>query len=402
MKPKLLVVTSTFPRWSNDTDPPFVYELSRRLTDSFDVTVHTPHYPGSRTSEQMGGMHIHRFRYFFAPYERLAGGQGIVSKMRRNKLYSLLLPFFLFSQFFSLILLVSKLHPDLIHAHWLIPQGFWAVVAKKLFKIPVIITAHGADVFSLRTPAVIRAKQWIVKNADRIVTVSSALADVLRADTQCPLRPDIIPMGVDASLFCSEKMSRSIRGQYGINGPFLLFVGRLTEKKGVGYLIDAMSMVIKDFPSAKLLIIGHGELEQELLEQVKLRDLEDIVLFAGGIANAQLPSYYATADLFIGPSVQVKFGDSEGFGVTFVEAAMSSFLVIGTTVGGIEDIIKDGVTGYLVPPGDSNALAAKIVEVLADLNNHENMEKEARNEATVKFDWSLIAARYRDAYLSHL
>jgi glycosyltransferase involved in cell wall biosynthesis len=394
MKPKLLVVTSTFPRWQNDTDPPFVHELSKRLTDTFDVTVHTPHYPGSRTNEQMGGMHIHRFRYFFAPYERLAGGQGIVPKMRRNKLYCLLLPFFLFSQFFSLILLVAKLHPDLIHAHWLMPQGFWAVLVKKLFKIPIIITAHGTDVFDLRTPAVIKAKQWIVKNADRIVTVSSALADVLRADTHCTLQPDIIPMGVDASLFSPDKNNGAVRAQFGIHGPFLLFVGRLTRVKGISYLIDAISLITNDFPEAKLLIVGQGELEQELLQQVKLLGLEEIVLFAGGITNAQLPAYYASADLFIGPSVQIKDGETEGFGLTFVEAAMSGCLLIGTKAGGIEDIIEDGKTGILVPPADASALAEAIIYVIDNMDNFNEMKKIARGEVLRRFEWKKIAERY--------
>ena len=195
MKPKLLVVTSTFPRWPDDTDPPFVYELSRRLTDTFDVTVHTPHYPGALENEQMGGVRIHRFRYFFTDFERLAGGQGIVPKLRRNKLYYFLLPFFLFAQFFSLLLLIVKIRPDVIHAHWLIPQGFWAIAAKKIFKIPVIITAHGADVFSFRSQALNMVKKWIVNNADRMVTVSSALARVLCDDTHSHRQPDIIPMG---------------------------------------------------------------------------------------------------------------------------------------------------------------------------------------------------------------
>jgi len=402
MKPKLLVITSTFPRWPSDTDPPFVFELSRRLTDSFDVTVHAPHYPGALTKEGMGGLHVHRFRYFLAPYERLAGGQGIVPKMRRNKLYCLLLPPFLCAQFVSLFLLVLQLRPDVIHAHWLVPQGLWAVLIKKLFRTPVFITAHGADVFSLRVPVSVKVKKWIVDNADRIVTVSEALADVLRNDTRRSLQPSIIPMGVDALIFSPHKKSDSIREQYGITGPFLLFVGRLTEKKGVRYLIDAMSMVTATYPEAKLLIVGHGELEHELQELVNTNGLEKIVIFAGGMANTQLPAYYASADIFIGPSVQVKGGDTEGFGLTFVEAMMSGCLVIGTRVGGIEDIIQDGDTGYLVPPADANSLADKIVYVISAFDQQGTMRKKARNAAAGQFDWNLIAAKYKNAYLSHL
>lgn len=394
MKPKLLVVTSTFPRWPGDTDPPFVYELSRRLTDAFDVTVHTPHYPGALENEQMGGLHVHRFRYFFAPYERLAGGQGIVPKLRRNKLHFLLLPFFLCGQLFSLLLLVAKIRPDLIHAHWLIPQGFWAVVIKKLFSIPVVITAHGADVFSLRNPVVNIVKKWIVNNADRVVTVSSALADVLRADTNSHRHPDIISMGVDGSLFSPDKKNDAIRAQYDIHGPFLLFVGRLTEKKGVRYLVEAMSLVINDFPEAKLLIVGQGELEQELREQVQNRGLGEVVFFAGAVANALLPAYYATAEIFIGPSVQVKNGDTEGLPVTFVEAAMSGCLVIGTNVGGIEEVLIQGQTGYIVPPENVESLAQTVISVLQNKEALSKVRTKGRERALQNFEWKMITQGY--------
>lgn len=396
MKPKLLVVTSTFPRWPNDTDPPFVYELSRRLTDAFDVTVHTPHYPGSLKDEQIAGMRIHRFRYFFAPFERLAGGQGIVPKMRRNKLYYLLLPIFLCAQFFSLLLLAARIRPNAIHAHWLVPQGFWAVVVKKLFKTSVIITAHGADVFGLRNLILIVVKKWIVNNADRVVTVSSALAGALRADTQSHRRPDIIPMGVDGSLFSPEKKNGAIKQQYGIHGPFLLFVGRFTEKKGVRYLIDAMATISSEFPKAKLLLVGHGELEQDLRDRVRLHSLEEFVLFVGACANEQLPAYYATADIFIGPSVQVKGGDTEGLGLTFVEAAMSGCLVIGTSVGGIEEVITNGQTGYIVPPEDAKSLAINVLTVLRQNDRHSEMRTKGRQRALHNFELNNIAQRYEE------
>lgn len=396
MKPKLLVVTSTFPRWPNDTDPPFVYELSRRLTNTFDVTVHTPHYPGSLRDEQIEGVRVHRFRYFFAPFERLAGGQGIVPKMRRNKLYCIFLPIFLCAQFFSLLLLAARIRPNVIHAHWLVPQGFWAILVKKLFSISVVITAHGADVFGLRNFVLIVIKKWIINNADRVVTVSSALAGVLCADTQTHRQLDIVPMGVDASLFSPEKKNDAIKQQYGINGPFLLFVGRFTEKKGVRYLIDAMALITSKLPEAKLLLVGHGELERELRVQVRLHRLEEVVLFAGACANAQLPAYYATADIFIGPSVQVKGGDTEGLGLTFVEAAMSGCLVIGTTVGGIEEVIIHGQTGYIVPPEDAQSLAGTVLSVLHQKDRLSELRTRGRQRMLHIFEWKNVAQRYEE------
>jgi len=88
-KPKLLVLTSTFPRWQDDTDPPFVYELSRRLTKDFSVTILTPHYPGARPHENLDGMEVYRYSYFFEKYEKLAGQTGILPTIRKHKLYLL-------------------------------------------------------------------------------------------------------------------------------------------------------------------------------------------------------------------------------------------------------------------------------------------------------------------------
>ena len=397
MKPRLLVLTTTFPRWKDDTDPPFVYELSKRLTSSFDVTVHTPHFPGAMVDEEMEGVHVHRFSYCFSSFERLAGGQGIVPKLRKNKLYLFLLPLFLASQLCSLVLLAYQRRPDIIHAHWILPQGLWALVLKKLFNIPVIITAHGADVFALRKSLAIFLKKLVVKEADVVVTVSKALAELLCTDTGSCKQPAIVPMGVDSSLFTPEKRSQAIRKRYGIYGPFLLFVGRLTEKKGVSCLIDAMVTVNRKVPEAKLLIVGSGELEQVLRLQVQRRGLEKVVIFTGGIPNKELPAFYATADVFIGPSVQVKGGDSEGFGLTFVEAIMSGCLVIGTRIGGIEDIIIDEETGFLVPASNVHLLAEKITHTAINMESYAGMRIRAREIVSRKYDWRSIAVQYEDA-----
>jgi hypothetical protein len=179
MKPKLLVLTSTFPRWRIDTDPPFVYELSRRLTDTFDVTIHTPHYPGARTREMMAGMHIYRFRYFWGPFEKLAGSTGILPTLHHNKLYYGLVPFLLLAQLFSLLLLVRKIRPDIIHAHWIIPQGFVAVLVQAFSGVPVVITAHGADVFGLQGSLLEAIKRFTLRRVRGVTVVSRALAEAV-------------------------------------------------------------------------------------------------------------------------------------------------------------------------------------------------------------------------------
>jgi len=396
MKPKLLVLTSTFPRWQGDTDPPFVYHLSKRLTKQFDVTIHTPHYPGARSRETIDGMQVHRFRYFFSPFEKLAGSTGILPTLRRSRWYYFIVPFFLMAQFSSLFLLFQKIRPEIIHAHWLFPQGFMAVCLKFFWNIPVVITAHGADVFGLQGKIFNKIKYFTVLRSDKIVVVSRALQKSLR-DTLPLLRSSRIltlPMGVCSSTFAPDKKHLSIRKKYGVNGPLLLYVGRLTEKKGVTYLINAMPAVLREHRDTSLLIVGSGELASRLRMEVKSLKLEEKIFFAGSVLNKELPGYYADADIFIGPSIQADGGDTEGFGLTFVEAAMSGCLVIGTDVGGIRDIIQDGETGFIVPQKNPQVLAEKILYALQHKDEMYRITKNARKQCIEKFDWQGISARY--------
>ena len=96
-----LIVTSTFPRWKNDTDPPFVFELAKRLTNDFTVTVLTPNYTGALSYENIEGITVHRFRYFLKNFEKLAGSEGILPTLKRNRLFYLLVPFFILAEFYS-------------------------------------------------------------------------------------------------------------------------------------------------------------------------------------------------------------------------------------------------------------------------------------------------------------
>ncbi|KPK22904.1 MAG: hypothetical protein AMJ61_16615 [Desulfobacterales bacterium SG8_35_2] len=130
-KKNLLIITSTFPRWENDTDPPFVFELAKRLTDVFNITVLTPNYPGALINETVAGIKVHRFRYFLKNLEILAGSQGILPTLKKNKLFYMIVPFFILAEFFALLKLIRKTKPDIIHAHWILPQGFVTALAHK-------------------------------------------------------------------------------------------------------------------------------------------------------------------------------------------------------------------------------------------------------------------------------
>ncbi|MFA5422402.1 MAG: glycosyltransferase [Phycisphaerae bacterium] len=394
MKKKLLVLTSTFPRWENDAIVPFVYELSKRLTSNFEVYVLMPGYPGAKAFEVIDDIKVYRFRYFFRKFEKLAGGGGILPTLRKNRLYYFVIPFFMAANFFALRKTVKKLQPDVIHAHWIIPQGFIAALMKKLYKVPFLVTAHGGDVFGLPGKCATRAKRFTLKKADKITAVSGALKSEILASIDPNLEIQVVSMGVDSEHFSPDKKDISLKDKYNMEGPFLLFVGRLAEKKGVRYLIEAMPQIIDELPKTKLLIVGGGVLEENLKKLTDKLGLSHNVIFTGRLPNSELPKYYATADIFIGPSVVAEGGDTEGLGLTFIEAAMSGSVPVATNVGGVSDAVEDGKTGFLVEQKSPSQIAEKIIALLQNKTLIISMAEQARDRAVKQFDWKIVAGKY--------
>jgi glycosyltransferase involved in cell wall biosynthesis len=393
---KILVATSTFPRWKNDTDPPFVHELAKRLTGDLDVTVLAPSYPGALAREEMSGLQVYRFRYFFKKLELLAGSEGILPTLKKNSLFYLLVPFFLLGELRALIKLTKKIKPDVIHAHWILPQGIIAALAKTITGVPYIVTTHGGDIYGMQGKFSNALKRYALHNAAHTTVVSKDIGQTIKKKFGSDIPIDVIPMGVDSQLFHPDKENSDIRKKYKIAGPFLLYVGRLTEKKGVKYLIEAMPHVLESFPECRLLLIGTGEEHQKLLRLTKSFGLQGSVIFGGAIPNSELPQYFATADIFIGPSIQAEGGDTEGFGLTFVEAAMSGCIVVGTDVGGISDIIQDGETGFLVKEKNPHAIADTLCSILQQIDTLADIKTAARQKMISQFDWQVIAGKYQE------
>ena len=259
IKKNLLIVTSTFPRWENDTDPPFVFELAKRLTDAFNITVLAPNYPGALAEEAIEGLRVYRFRYFLKKFEILAGSEGILPTLKKNRLFYLLVPFFILAEFIALLKLIRKTKPAIIHAHWILPQGFVADHFRGS-SVPggAGLIKRGGDI---EHPGA--GGEYV----GEVTVVSKDIQNTIKYKFGASIHTDIIPMGVDSTLFHPDKKDPRIREKFDIKGPFLLYVGRLSEKKGVAYLLEALPLVLEHIPDCKLLIVGTGELNQELRKQ---------------------------------------------------------------------------------------------------------------------------------------
>lgn len=397
MKENILVFTSTFPIFlKGDGTPPFVYELSKRLAEreDFRFVVLTPFRRKTKVFEEKEGLKIYRFRYDFTS---LCDG-AILPNLKKNKFLYFQIPFFIIAAFLNLGKLVKKEKIDIIHAHWIIPQGFIAVVYKKIFRkksLKIICTSHGGDIFGLQNPLMKKFKRWTLNNINKLMVVSNAIKEEVRKlNIRKDLPIEVIPMGVDINAFNPNRYDKKIKEKYDIKGPFLLFVGRLVENKGVKYLIDAMPEVIQKYPKTKLLIVGSGPLEETLKNQVKKLNLERNIIFTGALPNNELPKYYATADIFIGPSVIAKSGGAEGFGLVFVEALMSKTCVISSNLEAISDIIKNGETGIQVDVKNLKIFGRKIIELIENVKERERLTENGYNFVKNNFTWDIISSKY--------
>lgn len=347
MKKNVLVFATTYPTFLPwDATPPFVHELTKRLvSDKLEMIVLCPRRPGTVSFEVQEWVKIYRYWYFFRDsWERLADG-AMLPNIKQNRLLLFQIPFFLLGWLLSLIRLIKKHKIKTIHCHWIITNWFLCALVKKYLypDIKLIVTSHGWDAFlnkwilwKIAWPM----KQFAMKYTDRLTVVSTAIKEVFTplADEHSVLI-DVMPMWVDSNTFHPDNYNEKLKWKYNIKWPLLLFVGRLAEKKWVTYLLDAMPSVLKEYPDAKLLIVWWWPLEFILKNQSKELWLENSVIFTWPIPNWELPKYYATADLFIWPSIIAKDGDSEWFWLVFVEALMSGTPIIWSNLLWIKDIL---------------------------------------------------------------
>ena len=398
-KLRVLVLATTFPRWKNDREPAFVFELCRQMTKNISLCVLVPDAPGAKAFEEIDGVRIIRFPYFFPrSIQTLCYDGGILPKLKSNWLARLQLPFFLGAQFLFLCKTVRKNKINFIHCHWIIPQGFFVALYNFFTGVPFILSAHGGDVFSFKNNLLVsRLKKFAVNRSKMCTTNSNATRQVVKKISD---RSQIktIPMGVDIKIFNPNRYNPALRESMGNPELLLLGVGRFAEKKGFSYLIRAMPEIIKQYPNTKLNLIGFGPQEKELKRLTYDLGVQDFVLFPGSKTGIDLAKYFATADIFIGPSIITSSGDTEGLGVVFLEAMASGTTVIASDVGGVSDILEDHVNGLMVQQKNPSAIAEKVLYLAKDPSLRKKLSDSGLQKIIDRFTWESVAKKFLATY----
>lgn len=400
---KILVLTTTFPRWKDDTTPAFVYELSKRLQENGrEIVVLAPHHEGAKKFEIMDGMKVYRFPYFWpTKYQRLVYEGGILPNLKRSNLTKVQIPFLFLSELFYAIKIIRKEKIDIIHSHWIIPSGLIGGICKKILGVKHLLTLHAAGFFALESlPAKKTIATFNVKNCDGITVVSSYIYERLLKLVQSKIlnslknKMEIVPMGVDTSTFRTNADKNELKIKHDIKSRnVLLFIGRLAEKKGLDYLIKAMPEIVSKNPNTSLMICGDGPLRKESEEHVKKMNLEKFVRFAGYVNSKEKMDYLSLSDTLIVPSIVTQSGDTEGLPVVILEGLAAGKPVVASDVSGIKDAIKDGQNGFLVKQKNSDQIAEKVLELIDKQELATRFSNSAIKTAK-EYDWKIVSRKF--------
>lgn len=390
---KLLVLASTYPRWPDDHEPGFVHELAKRLTDDFDVTVLCPHSPGAKTEEIMDGVRVVRYRYAPEKFELLVNDGGIVNNLITRPWLWCALPLFFLCQLWSLVRTNRRLKPDVVHVHWIIPQGLTVALARVLgARLPAyLLTSHGGDLFAFRGRFFKRLKLFAVSKASVLTVVSEAMRKAAVDMGLAREKVRVRSMGVDLQ-------DRFVPLPIAQSKPALsvLFVGRLVEKKGVDVLIRSMPGVREAFPDIRVDIVGFGPEEGALRKLAEAMSVSDCIRFHGAKNQDEVACFYQNASVLAAPFVRAASGDEDGLGLVIAEALASGCPVVTTNLPATLDIAEGLTSAKVVASGCPDALAESLIEVLGNQSEYRNKVMRERSIIMGRLDWQSVASDYRD------
>ena len=355
-----------------------VYNLARRLVlRGYKVTVITRgNWDRNWEHEIVEGIDLYRVR-FWPLYPYHVKIHGLFIKALLNKL---------------------KLEFDVLHLHTPLVPYF-----KKIG--PYIATQHNtiisqinkrkildfySFVFKTLKNQLISIDQEIPKHASCVIATSKGVADELHRFYGIPAtKITVIPNGVDTDLFRPADIA-------GIKGSRILYTGRLDAGKGIEDIVACAKIVCAELPAAVFVIIGDGPLSRSMKQWVYDANLESNFQFVGWVNQQYLVEYYQQASVYLFPSY------SEGMPLTLLEAMSCACPCVATDIVGNADVVLDGGTGFLVPPGNPKSLAEAIVKLLTDEQLRKQMGTNARKRVLAEYDWNIIVGMVEEVYRMNL
>ncbi|HGE72539.1 TPA: glycosyltransferase family 1 protein [Candidatus Poribacteria bacterium] len=294
-----------------------------------------------------------------------------------------------------------KKNIDLLHFHYMnfVPSSWFF---KKIDKIPVVVTLHWCPLdyppelaTKLWHSNIFRAHQYLsfafgIKYADKVISPSKYYAELI--EKKIGLRSIVIPNPINIEKFARLPPREVARKELFLNAKdfVILCVGRLDVEKGLEYLIQAFSNVIRECPRAKLIIVGDGPLKSFLINMTNKTRLTN-VFFAGRVTNRYLDLLLSASDLYISTSIY------ENFSISLLDALAAGLPIICTNVGGSPEIIENNINGLLVPPRNHVAISEAVLKIISNESLRTNLRKNNKVKAQL-YSKSIIIPKIIGVY----
>jgi glycosyltransferase involved in cell wall biosynthesis len=396
----ILTLSTSYPRFKGDVIAPFIENITKEIANAGNnVDMLLPFHPKfNRRNEK--GVDFHLFKYASSEKFMIWGYASSMKADVQLKWKAILLaPRVYFSALNAGKKLMDQKKYNLIHAHWLLPNGYIAMNLARRYKIPFAVSLHGSDMTVAERPLFRKIARKVLKEAAWITACSEDLrarAISLGCD---PGKIETIPYGVDPLLFQPDasrmsKLRRMMKSNIKGGDKIVLAVGRLVEKKGFIHLIDAMSKLLQKRRDALLVIVGDGDLKDSLQKRAYELGIMKSVQLAGNIERNELIVYFSGCDILVVPSVYDKKGNVDGLPNVLMEGLSSGRAVIASDIAGIPNVITDGINGLLVEPGNPSAIAEAIEKLIDDGPLRRRLGAEARRHCLNRYTWKITGAKY--------
>jgi glycosyltransferase involved in cell wall biosynthesis len=387
----ILMITTSYPRTPTDGSAPFIAAIAEGVAKlGHNVDVILPHHPLLQEKVR-NGVSLHTYR---VPGDETNPAWGYAQSLEadvhlKKRVYALAL--LAMHRAYRLALKVSKKNrPDLIHAHWVLPNGFIGARLSKTIGVPLVVSLHGSDMYLARKKKMFGSfARWVLKRANAVTACSP---DLQEQAMQLSNRDVILTeYGVDVNLFSPGEEPQQGR---------VLAVGRLVHKKGFVELLHAFARIFKYYKNSTIEIIGDGPLLEPLREKALQLGLADRVQLPGAAQHSDLPALYRRAEIVAVPSITDLAGNRDGLPNVLLEALASGCAVIASDIPGIRNVIKDHEDGLLVRSGDIDSLSSAMIELFRDPALRERLGGAARQRAANELSWDVKCKQLENVYLA--
>jgi phosphatidyl-myo-inositol dimannoside synthase len=394
---RVLMISSSYPKVPGDVTAPFIESIALALVArGHAVDIVLPHHPQLQRADR-GAVRLFPYRY--APsdaWSRWGYAQSLESDVRvRRSMYALLPAVALALRATVGERLLAQSY-DIVHAHWVVPNAALVTDIVSAHRVPFVISLHGSDVFVAER---LRPARGLARQAFSSAGAITACSDDLHRRALAlgapAARTHTVPYGVDVAAFSPAATDAgAIRARLGVakDAFLILAFGRLVEKKGFRYLIEAAARL----NGVSVVIAGDGDLRHEL-EALALAQGAPVT-FCGALDRATMAAALSTADVAVVPSVVDRAGNVDGLPNALLEALAAGRPVVASRVAGIPDVLEHDRNGLLVPAGDPDALAGALQRLTREPATRARLSTTARQTALTRLSWDTAARSFEEAY----